>query len=209
MINVIRPKINKTGWATKILWKFSFSLQTIEHEWSMVNENWGILSQKMTTCFFLVKYADIIRPLIWWSICLKDSWRCHENSKKTSPLQNSAVGVVIYPPRDVMTPSRDHLDAEGEASFLWWMEDSMGLFDEGSLNHPFYKLEQQMLRFMIWSDENIPKRMPRWWQPEIRTFHQLICEIISFIYRKLHACLVVSQISEPSTSSALFGLVIF
>lgn len=82
MINVIRPKINKTGWATKILWKFSFSLQTIEHEWSMVNENWGILSQKMTTCFFLVKYADIIRPLIWWSICLKDSWRCHENSKK-------------------------------------------------------------------------------------------------------------------------------
>ena len=60
-----------------------------------------------------------------------------------------------------MTPSRDHLDAEGAAAFLWWMVDSMGLFDEGSLNHPFYKLEQQMLRFMIWSDENIPKRMPR------------------------------------------------
>ena len=99
----------------------------------MVNENWGILSQKMTTCFFLVKYADIIRPLILVIYLLKRLMATSRKLEKKHRRSISLVGVVIYPPRDVMTPSRDHLDAEGAAAFLWWMEDSMGLFDEGSL----------------------------------------------------------------------------
>lgn len=58
-----------------------------------------------------------------------------------------------------MTPSRDHLDAEGAAAFLWWMEDFMGLFDAGSLNHRFWRggpltnLSSKCCDWWVWSDE--------------------------------------------------------
>ena len=155
----------------------------------------GEFSAKKWPHLFLVKYSDITRPLILVIYLLKRPMATSRKlEKKTSPLQNSAVGVVIYPTarcddsvarsfRCRRCSSIFVVDGELHGA-VWWGVIKSPILQTWAANVAIYDLEWWKYtekNATLMATRNLDLSPVDMWN-------------IPIIYRKLHACLVLSPI---------------